>query len=133
MAEHPAVVFLRAELDRVEEHARAAGGGETEAVDYLWETKYLNVHQPDSVVQQTTEFSAVLADHFALHGPAAVLRRVAADRQILAEHGLVEKDRPGFDVTEGKLIVCSTCWGEVWPCRTVRLLAEAWGWTEDTV
>jgi hypothetical protein len=126
MSEPPAVVFLTAALDRAEQLARAAGGREIEAVEYLWETKYLNVRQPDGTVTHTTEFSAELADHIALHDPAAVLRRVAADRKILAEHA---------DMWGG----CAVCvdrrnpdprqWGiVVWPCRTVLLLAEAWGW-----
>ncbi|MEV5944426.1 hypothetical protein, partial [Streptomyces sp. NPDC051994] len=57
--------------------------------------------------------------------PAAVLRRIAADRKLLDLHG---------DVA-GKCAECSQGyesgdWGPDFPCTTVRLLAEAWGWTE---
>ena len=63
--------------------------------------------------------------------PEAVLRRVKADRQILAEHADDEGE-------------CATCAAEgdgggimflghvPYPCRTVRLLAEAWGWEKTT-
>jgi hypothetical protein len=65
--------------------------------------------------------------------PEAVLRRVAAERELLAEHadeGAREckvcapvdwdaEERPGrYRYPAG------------YPCRTVLLLAKAWGWTE---
>lgn len=156
MAEHPAVAFLTATWARVEETARAAGGGHVEAVDYLWEAKYLNVRHPDGTVTHTTEFSAELADHFALHGPAAALRLVAGARQILVEHPLLRRAYSAADGTcfccgkplpsePFELVWCGTCHDEddagfeaYWhgsrggPCRTVLLLAQAWGWTEET-
>ena len=129
----PPVVFVTAALARAEETAKAAGCAEIEAVDYLWETKYLNLSQPNGTVKQTTEFSAELADHFALNSPAAVLRRVAADRQILDEH---------HNTNDGDCAACVVgkwgypthggCSPAPWPCRTVLLLAQAWGWTEET-
>jgi hypothetical protein len=125
------VVFLEAALGRVEELARAAGSGGIEAVDYLWGTKYLNVRQPDGGISHTTEFSAELANHFAEHSPAAVLRRVAADRQILAEHKPVKA--VGYDGYGVAVIdTCILCGSQYapYPCRTVRLLAQAWGWEE---
>lgn len=107
MAEHPAVAFLVAELARVEQLAREA---EKEFPSELWN------------------------DLAAGHSPAAVLRRVAADRQILAEHANDYGDctacgRPSEETNSRG----HPFFTEVeWPCRTVRLLGEAYGWTEET-
>lgn len=71
--------------------------------------------------------------------PASVLRRIASDRKLLADflsepHASV---RPGGS-TE---IYCAADSGQGDPCecgrdarvqRRVRLLAEGWGWTEET-
>jgi hypothetical protein len=64
--------------------------------------------------------------------PVAVLRRVTAEREILAEHSESNAD-------------CNTCvdgrWGypiypnsspQRYPCRTVLGLAKAWGWEEQS-
>ncbi len=86
------------------------------------------------------------ADHIVLHDPAAVLRRIAAERKILAEHqaereaSLPIHDRcsdPKCDCYD-YVATCGTCAPSnyydaepvPWPCATVRLLAEAWGWQE---
>jgi hypothetical protein len=66
--------------------------------------------------------------------PVEVLRRVAAEREILAEHG----------VDEGRFCRCCARWLDIpvgqqvepddavdWPCRTVLGLAKAWGWEEQ--
>lgn len=75
------------------------------------------------------------ARHMARHDPAAVLRRIAADRALLAVHAPIPGSTPGGDG-----IVCGTCAnssreeveGEPYPCGTVRLIAEGWGWTGET-
>ncbi|WP_035796410.1 DUF6221 family protein [Kitasatospora mediocidica] len=69
------------------------------------------------------------ARHIALHDPGAVLRRVAADRQILAEHQPVKA--VGYDGYGVAVIdTCILCGSQYapYPCRTVLLLAQAWGW-----
>ncbi len=81
------------------------------------------------------------ARHITLHHPAAVLRRVARERALLSEH---QPERevyiyPDVDQPEPGVLTraCKTCAQgqhydlrpEVYPCPTVRLLAEAWGWT----
>ncbi|MFE2969894.1 hypothetical protein ACFXKC_40755 [Streptomyces sp. NPDC059340] len=66
--------------------------------------------------------------------PHAVLRRIDRERQILELH----KPTKG-DAHDGGTTVCDTCAnasreeveGEPYPCATVRLLAECWGWTEE--
>lgn len=147
MSGHPAVEFLRQALDQAEQLARALppgpwrmvevgdDGGERE--DLLGSDGQAvlasgDVDGYESWIWRHDGFEAYLP----LIGPDAVLRRVAADRQILAEHqstrglGYVGRDYVEMDS------VCTSCgksgeYGVLWPCRTVRLLAEAWGWTED--
>jgi hypothetical protein len=141
---HPAVAFLAAELARVEETARAASG-------HNWLTTPGDKPGDSWVIDETMhllEAETATAGHIALHDPASVLRRVAADRALLA-------DLQG----ERHLVVDGDCWytctaatedgdgGENCdderrgnPCdcgrdtrveRRVLLLAEAWGWTEE--
>lgn len=62
--------------------------------------------------------------HIALHDPAAVLRRIAADRQILAEHQVTKILGWAADWVDA----CVVCGPHRVPCNTVRLLAEGWGW-----
>lgn len=89
------------------------------------------------IVLSAEEVGPAVAGHIAMHDPAAVLRRVAADRQILAEHA---NDRGDCRVCAGEADYSDDAEGnrewhrsaELWPCQTVRLLAEAWGWTEET-
>jgi hypothetical protein len=116
-------------LDRVEQLARAASGHE-------WLTDSGDRPGDSWVIDETMhllEVDTPTAEHIALHAPAAVLRRVAADRQILAEHANDYGDcaacgRPSEE-TNGR----GHHFHEAvpWPCRTVLLLAEAYGWTEE--
>lgn len=76
---------VRAGLAEDERLANALGGGRVEAVDCLWETKYLNLVMPSGEVKHTAELSAELADHIARHDPARVLAEVAAKRALLDE------------------------------------------------
>lgn len=82
------------------------------------------------------------ARHIARHDPAAVLRRIAADRKLLDDlltekhHVLAEdswyrcsaSNRAGDRGNEAK---CN-CGRNERVQRRVRLLAEAYGWTEET-
>lgn len=65
--------------------------------------------------------------------PVSVLRRVSADRQILAEHASDGGDcrvccEEGVSEYVHDYGVVEVRTAVPWPCRTVRLLAEAWGW-----
>ena len=76
--------------------------------------------------------------HAARHDPAAVLRRIAADRKTLEEHKPTPADFDGIC----RCLVCGCYtirpglgpvgYQKVWPCPTIRNLAEGWGWTEET-
>jgi hypothetical protein len=102
VSEHPAVTWLREALGRAE--LAAQGYGTDAQLDLLM-----------------------------VHGPAAVMRWVAAAREQLDEHA---------DDGSGDCTVCARESEErnglgyafheplPWPCRTVLLLAKAWGWTE---
>jgi hypothetical protein len=81
--------------------------------------------------------------HIALHDPASVLRRCAADRKILELHQPVpdhgrysEPECPAdCDGQHSGPTVCMACRSYAGdpldaPCLTVRLLAEGYGWTE---
>lgn len=63
-------------------------------------------------------------------GPAAVLRRCAADRKILVRHRPFENleivDLPKV----GHVIRCAHD-KQRWPCPDITDLAEGWGWTEE--
>lgn len=59
--------------------------------------------------------------------PIDLQRRVAAERKQLALHqnvaGKCDECGRGYELGN---------WGPDFPCTTVRLLAEGWGWTEET-
>jgi hypothetical protein len=139
------LVWLEAELARVEELARAATPGpwEPEEGDPTDDEVYSVCEEPD-LVGDTVAYTRGRSGtgwqvgnmmHIAAWGPDVVLRRVAAERELLAEHrsthglGYVGRDYVGMDS------VCTSCgtadeYGVPWPCRTVLLLAEGYGWKE---
>lgn len=68
---------------------------------------------------------AAVAEHIALHDPAAVLRRCAADRRVLERHA------PHYRYN-GANPECSWCWTPReepadWPCEDYRDLADRYG------
>ena len=125
------VAAVRAALDDTERLARAAAetAGET-----WWHRPTLVSYDDivDDVAQLVVaaheylgvgELDDDMIAHSAGHDPAAVLRRVAADREILAEHS---PHRNG---------ACPVCWRvtvrssmrEDYPCPTLRALAHGLG------
>jgi hypothetical protein len=129
------VAFLVAEFGRIEELARAAGGS-TWVLAEDWESVAIYDGQCEPVVFDEGWPSEGQKVHIAEHDPASVLRRVKADRQILAEHADDGGDcrmccEAGMSEYVHDYGVVETRGAVDYPCRTVRLLAEAWGW-EDT-
>jgi hypothetical protein len=145
--------FMRARLTEDEAVARAATAGPWRATHRMDGTHHVfsasdrKVHRdggypadwPLDVVNPAAD-----ADHIARHGPAAVLRRITADRKLLDRHTATECKEFGCDCHS----CCATCrwtandergteqvWGEptrhVYPCPTIRHLAESWGWMEE--
>lgn len=79
-----------------------------------------------------------MAEHIVRHDPAAVLRRIAADRKILEAHPYTTRVINPLCGQESAGFGCETChnWDGVpegrGNCTTVLALAEGWGWTEKT-
>jgi hypothetical protein len=124
------VEWLQAKLARVEETARAAGG-DAWAVAADGDTVALYDSRREPVVYDEGWPSEAQQQHIALHDPTAVLRQVAAARAILDEHANDYGDctvcARASDESDGR----GSAFHEPlpWPCRTVLLLAEGWGWT----
>ncbi|WP_435606668.1 DUF6221 family protein [Streptomyces ardesiacus] len=129
------LAWLETAISEREAAARAVGYDEIETVDYLWGTKHLLLRRGDES-KASTELDADLANHIALHDPASVLRRCAADRKLLDLHR-PQQTGAGFpDVQE-----CRTCSSDSLgdgyqylmpaPCPSLLALAEGYGWTED--
>lgn len=86
------------------------------------------------------DYQAVIT-HIAANDPATVIRRCDADLAILNEHAPGPSGQPCDDGhigwCDGCAQVCKTCPADpydlasAYPCRTVRLLAEAYGVAED--
>lgn len=68
-----------------------------------------------------------MAEHIVLHDPNSVLQRITAERKLLDLHqdddGKCTECGQGYELMD---------WGPDFPCATVHLLAEGWGWTEKT-
>jgi hypothetical protein len=76
------VKFLRARLDDDERDAQAVGYSTAEAVDGLWDSKFVQL-RGSVTTYNTTELPADLAVHMARHDPARVLAEVDAKRRLL--------------------------------------------------
>jgi hypothetical protein len=74
--------------------------------------------------------------HIVRHDPQATLRRIAADRKTLALHQTPGRMYEYAGAPPRETAICRVCrYQEPMsedPCETVRLLAEGWGWTEET-
>jgi hypothetical protein len=130
------VVWLREALDAAQADAEAAtaatGGPHWHGSDSGLYSNDASNHPGPFLADAYGYTDPRVVAHVTRHDPAAVLRRIAADRKILAEHA----ENP-YD-----LGYCRTCTvhEDGWavpvpaelPCATIRNLAEGWGWTEET-
>jgi hypothetical protein len=82
----------------------------------------------------TTE-AGPIAEHIAVHDPAAVIRRCAADRKILEHHAPVGNGYPSHYACEGCGMDGGDCadWNteHINDCPTLLALAEGYGITEE--
>lgn len=114
--------------------------------------------QTDDVVCNTDD-DVVYAKFIATNDPASVLRQVAGARKLLELHAVMEIpnrepvgnpvvriDHAGREIRHwpegsitgwhqvGTYYRCEHCESQddylPWPCPTIKLLAEMWGWTE---
>ncbi|MDJ0345696.1 DUF6221 family protein [Streptomyces sp. H10-C2] len=116
------LTYLRAAMDAAQHDAEAASGNEwLSAPDGSGSAWVMN---EDMHLLETEEPTA---EHIARHDPAAVLRRIASDRKLLDEHAQYSLP-DGSEIDE-----CRVCGGsnEAWPCPTLRLIAEGYGWRAD--
>ncbi|MFJ9988598.1 DUF6221 family protein [Streptomyces globisporus] len=128
------LAYLDAAIARVETAARATTDHQPydqwDAVGDDRDTETARMHWEVLKVARMypTPAARDLAQHIALHDPESVLRRCAADRKLIALHRPVE-------MVEEMADVCTAC--EVtgnypyYPCATLRVIAEGYGWTED--
>jgi hypothetical protein len=135
------VVWLRESMDAAQADAEAATPGQWHVTEYVAGSDYgfdagvgTALGEVD-VVGHGYEGGGCErvqdARHIVRHDPAAVLRRIAADRKILDLHigdhecSIFDGPNPG-DIDHYAFVLESEA------CDTVRLLAEGYGWTEET-
>ena len=100
-----------------EQKARRLGGGPFEVKTYPWGGTYL----------EGAELHEDEIAHIVLHDPASVLRRCAADRELLELHGGRAHSCPAYDY-DGDLDEHARFYNhEV--CPVVQHLADGYGWT----
>jgi hypothetical protein len=133
VAEHPAVAWLRQAHERAEKVAQALPRG-----PWMWmghwdpEGNFQALEGPDEIPVLRSRAQAGSSSRMEWHPafdallpePEAVLRRVTNERELLGDH---EPYRAAGVVRcrQSHLV------HDLWPCRTVLLLAKAWGWTEE--
>ena len=133
------VVWLRKAMDAAQADAEAAAK-ETGSADWEYQAHgSLDALGPSGfmVAVGSQDYLDPAPGRFmAANDPAAVLRRIAADRKILAAHPYTTRVVNPVDGSHSAGFGCETChdWdgvpeGRGW-CDTVRLLAEGYGWTE---
>lgn len=121
------VVWLRETLDAAERIAHAACWDEQSDVwtarppQASYERYTVVDYLDDGVVVVTPENADAdgVGQHIALNDPHAVLRRIAKDRDLLAD---LERIITGDYIDYGELPLAES---------VIRNLAEAWGWTEE--
>jgi hypothetical protein len=110
------VQWLTAQLDADERIARGAGGDSWRRQDHPSETVAVYDSKGEPVVYDEGWPTEEQQTHIARHDPARVLREIDSKRRIVDAH----ERRP---MSSGETADCAQCWGAVWPCPTLRLLA----------
>lgn len=131
--QHPAVVYLLAAHAEAEKLANASDGGRW-VVAEMADCGCCSLVRNETGGLVTTadlDDAPLIAEHA---NPSATLRRVAADRRILAEHQPHE-DRPWccrVCITDREDLYPEQWESDRWPCATVLDLAAGWGWETET-
>lgn len=132
------VVWLREAMDGAQADAEAAGGDDWRRQDHPSDTVAVYDSKGEPVAYDEGSPTEEQQAHIVRHSPAAVLRRIDRDRKILAAHPHTTRAVNPVDGLQSAGFGCETChdWdgvpeGRGW-CDTVRLLAEGYGWTEET-
>lgn len=129
------LAFLNAIHAAVQAEAEAA---RDEARDGHWRRGDGAIHAESTgeelVLGPYGHLDEALGTHMARHDPAAVLRRIAADRKLIAAHPITSDVRDVRHSSFG----CRTChrWDDGIEgrgyCDTITVIAEGWGWTAET-
>ena len=121
------VVWLRDTMDAAQADAEAAGGDDWRRQNYPSDTVAIFDSKGEPVVYDEGSPTEEQQTHIVRHGPAAVLRQIDRHRKLLDLHenvdGKCDECGRGYELSD---------WGPDFPCATVHLLAEGWGWTEET-
>jgi hypothetical protein len=131
---------LLAAIEETEYLAQQADHGPWEVRDEEYDTYVIPVDHPRPIVASLE----LLPNgwHIARHDPEAVLRRCAADRKIVERHGV--EARTGYEPDDddtphayGSISrACKECGSSDLavrsPCKTLVLVAEGYGITEET-
>lgn len=125
-----AVTWLRAATDAAQRDAEAAGGDVWRRQEYPSDTVAIYDSKDEPVVYDEGSPSEEQQAHIVRNDPAAVLRRITADRRVLERHW----PRETLAVVKapnkvGRITICDHD-RQPWPCPDITDLAEAWGWTE---
>lgn len=135
------LVFLHATLDAAQKRAEVAA---ERAWSPHWEYDDMarEVRDLNNGNTLATIYSDEIGNHVEATNPAAVLRRIAADRKLIELHAVVPDHgrlsergcNASCDGTHDDWLVCRSCRNYAGdpveaPCATVEILAESWGWT----
>lgn len=122
------VVWLREALDAAEQRAEAAAR-ETGSADWAYQEHGVYAMDPPRFMVADVDYLDPAPGKFiAANDPAAVLRRITADRKLLEIHDQAH-ECVSYDWVSKEINPCM--WVEAGDaCTTVRLLAEGRGWTE---
>lgn len=137
MKQEDAVAHLIAAHARAERAARALPRG-----PWMWvhrsgpQGAFMTLEGPDETPALRTGHTAARSSWIDRHpafdtvlpDPEAVLRRVEAERRILAEHAESNGDCRTCVTGGWGWPVTSDCTPQRWPCATVLGLAAGWGW-----
>jgi hypothetical protein len=141
------LAWLRDAMDAAQRDAEAAGGDGWRKQEHPSDTVAIYDSKGEPVVYDEGSPSEEQQAHIVRNSPAAVLRRIAADRSLLDDllaerHAVNEGDcwytcaaateevdggETCDDDRRGKPCDCGR---DIRVARRVRLLAESWGWTE---
>lgn len=145
MSDHPAVAYLRNAHVHAEQLTKAATPGPW-TVDSETYAESIRAADGTDVVAggrwggEASVFESTQdALHIAAQSPGLVLRRIEAERELLAEHAPDDLRFPECLRCGGNTVDVELGGGRIlrhkepvdWPCQTIRLLARGWGWTEE--
>lgn len=119
------LAYLDSAISSREAVARAAQA-EGDTRDGRWYDDQDEEVIDDSAWRVAYTVSPAFRTHIALNDPASILRRCAADRKLLVEHRQLSLPP---DVVYDECRLCGES-NEAWPCPTLVILAEGYGWTE---